>query len=183
MYCDQETDGGGWTVFQRRKDGSLNFYRGWFDYEVGFCSLDGEFWLGNENIQQLLFTKCCYALRVDMEDFENNKRHAKYSNFMIGPKSGNYVLTVTGYTGDAGDSLIRHSGHSFSTKDYGKSKSCSDLYKGGWWYDNCHVSNLNGLYLSGKHDSYANGVNWRAWKEYHYSLKFTEMKFREHAEY
>ena len=183
MFCDQETDGGGWTVFQRRKDGSINFNRPWFDYEVGFGDPEGEFWQGNELIHQLMFAKCCYTLRVDLEDFENNKRHAKYSKFSIGQKSEDYVLNVGGYTGDAGDSLTRHNGDPFSAKDYGKSKHCSDLYKGGWWYDNCHKANLNGLYLSGSHTTYANGVNWESWKGYHYSLKFSEMKFRENSEY
>ena len=45
-YCDTITDGGGWLVVQRRKDGSVDFNRFWWEYEMGFGSLTGEFWYG-----------------------------------------------------------------------------------------------------------------------------------------
>ena len=146
--------------------------------QTGFGSLLGEFWFGNENIHHLT-AECCHELRIELTDFNGNLRCAKYSNFKVGPKSGDYVLTVNGHRGDAVDSLGGHNGASFSAKDYGKSTSCSLSFNGGWWYTNCHSANLNGLYLRSNHTSYADGIEWKTWTGYNNSLKFVVMKFRE----
>ena len=179
VYCDQDTDGGGWLVFQRRKDGSVDFYQDWSEYKKGFGEITGEFWLGNDNIN--LLTRENQELRVDLSDFQGNTAYAEYSTFSVGSEGEKYKLTVTGFTGTAGDSLAVHNGMSFSTKDrdndtYGI--SCAQRYKGAWWYYiQCHRSNLNGHYFdSAKID--AVGVTWYYWKTKHESLKKTEMKIR-----
>ena len=80
VYCDQTTDGGGWTVFQRRKDGSVNFFRDWENYKHGFGQLQNEFWLGNENIFTLVL-QALYPrgskLRIDITNNKQIKKYAK----------------------------------------------------------------------------------------------------------
>ena len=61
-----ETDGGGWTVFQRRESGLIDFYLDWSDYEEGFGYLDHEFWLGLDNIHRLTAACGTNSLRVDL---------------------------------------------------------------------------------------------------------------------
>ena len=182
VFCDMDTDGGGWTVFQRRKDGSVDFYRYWTDYQQGFGNLSGEFWLGLDKIHRL--TPTTTQLRIDMQDFDGNSRYAQYSSFSVGDSVSKYTLTASGYSGTAGDSLTYHNGHKFSTRDQDNNadshtgSNCAQDYKGAWWYNDCHHSNLNGLYHGGPYPSVADGVDWSTWRKYHYSLKFTEMKLR-----
>ena len=95
-----KTDGGGWTVFQRRKDGSVDFYCNWTDYEKRFGDFSGEFWWGLGKIHCLTQDGTDYALRVDLEDFENETR---YSIFNIRDSTTDYTISVGAYSSDAGD--------------------------------------------------------------------------------
>ena len=175
------TDGGGWTVFQRRQDGSVNFYRNWIQYENGFGNLTGEFWLGLGKINRLTKEQS-NTLRVDLEDFDNNTAYAQYTTFSVGDSTTEYTLTVGGYSGTAGESLIYvHNGKKFSTKDNDNDNdylNCPVEFHGAWWYNNCHSSNLNGQYytINRARNIGASGITWRYWKGDAYSLKFTEMK-------
>ncbi|XP_032021497.1 ficolin-2 isoform X2 [Hylobates moloch] len=181
VFCDMDTDGGGWTVFQRRVDGSVDFYRDWAAYKQGFGSQLGEFWLGNDNIHALT-TQGTSELRVDLVDFEDNHQFAKYRSFKVADEAEKYNLVLGAFVeGSAGDSLMSHNNQSFSTKDQDNdlnTGNCAVVYQGAWWYKNCHVSNLNGRYLRGTHGSFANGINWKSGKGYNYSYKVSEMKLR-----
>ncbi|XP_070532843.1 angiopoietin-4-like [Ptychodera flava] len=74
VYCDMNTDRGGWTVIQRRQDGSVDFFRDWESYKNGFGNLSGEFWLGNDYLHRLTNqSEKAYQLRVDLEDFETKQ--------------------------------------------------------------------------------------------------------------
>nr|XP_034316491.1 ficolin-2-like [Crassostrea gigas] len=98
VFCEMEKDGGGWTVFQRRQDGSEDFYRTWTEYKNGFGNLGSEFWLGNDKLHNLL-SQGTYEMRMDMEDFDNQTRYVKYSSFNVGNESSKYTVT-SGFSGD-----------------------------------------------------------------------------------
>jgi len=171
------TDGGGWTVFQRRQDGSVDFYRGWNDYKAGFGQLTAEFWLGNDKIHRLTASRPS-SLRVELEDWNGVKAYAKYGKFSIGDEQAQYRLEVGSYSGTAGDSLTYHNNMAFSTKDKDNDKwstNCAASFGGAWWYESCHYSHLNGQYLRGR--SNWGATMWFAFRNT-LSLKFTEMKQR-----
>ena len=177
VYCDMRTDGGGWTVFQRRQDGSVDFYRGWNDYKSGFGPLTAEFWLGNDKIHRLTAARPS-TLRVELEDWNGVRAYAKYGKLKIADEQAKYRLEVGSYSGTAGDSLTSHNNMAFSTKDRDNDNwgnNCAVTWTGAWWYRYCHNSNLNGKYLGRKSDN--RGARWRGFRS-SLSLKFTEMKVR-----
>ncbi|KAL9985604.1 hypothetical protein ACROYT_G008026 [Oculina patagonica] len=96
VFCDQTTAGGGWTVFQKRLDGSVDFYRGWADYKRGFGNLNGEFWLGLDRINRL--TKTANRLRVDLEDTAGKTAYAEYNMFAVTSEKTKYKLSLGSYS-------------------------------------------------------------------------------------
>ncbi len=98
VFCDQKTAGGGWTVFQKRFDGSVDFYRGWDDYKRGFGHLNGEFWLGLDKIHRLTVSRS-NKLRVDLEDVPGKKAFAEYNSFAVATETNKYRLSLGSYSG------------------------------------------------------------------------------------
>ena len=195
VYCDQTTDGGGWTVFQRRIDGSVDFFRDWEHYKQGFGNLQNEFWLGNENIFTLTFQGLHprgNELRIEMINAKKIKKSVKYAHFYINNADFNYTLHLNGFTGTLADAMKLNNNQKFSTFDSDNDNyigHCASAHFGGWWFDDCYHTHLNGKYYSGgkmaiDRDSnnilYATGIHWKStrFNGFSDSLIFTEMKVR-----
>ena len=98
VFCDQTTARGGWTVFQKRLNGSVDFFLNWRDYKVGFGDLNGEFWLGLDKIYRLTSDDNS-TLRVDLEDFNGNTAYAEYNKFGVTSENDKYRLKLGSYSG------------------------------------------------------------------------------------
>ena len=161
VFCDMTTDGGGWTVIQWRVDSSTDFFLNWASYKQGFGSLNGNLWLGNDNIHRLTASGS-NVLRVELEDWNGNIVYAVYGTFEVDDESNKYRLTVGAYSGTAGDSLGGNNGSYFSTKDKDNDhlvSNCEKEKKGAWWYSECTKANLNGRYRGKTIDS-----DWIKWE-------------------
>lgn len=177
VYCDMDTDGGGWLVIQRRNNGQLDFMKRWRVYMQGFGNMTDEFWLGLDKIYELTNTPTQYELRVDL-GLGSEKAYAVYDSFKIAPAKQKFKLSVGKYRGTAGDAMIYHQDRPFSTVDSDNDialGNCALTHRGAWWYKNCHLANLNGKFGDNRHSM---GVNWEPWKGHLTSLDFTEMKIR-----
>ncbi|XP_059371372.1 microfibril-associated glycoprotein 4-like isoform X1 [Carassius carassius] len=185
VYCEMVSSGvndrGHWTVFLRRMDGEVNFFRPWESYKKGFGNKEGEYWLGLEFLHELT-TRYQYKLRVDLEDFEGKKAYSVYDSFSVGSEATGYKLQVSGFVdGGAGQTFIYHNGLKFSTFDKDNSgANCAKKYsQGGFWYNGCDYTNPTGLYWWGKDDNnLMSGPFWYYWKNNYKSLKAVTMKIR-----
>ncbi|XP_061769696.1 fibrinogen alpha chain [Nerophis ophidion] len=155
VYCQQEGLMPGWLLVQQRESGGLNFNRTWDEYRRGFGGVDaqgrGEVWLGNQNLH-LLTNQGENLLRVELQDEDGGVTSAEYV-VSVGPEEEGYRLSLSGYSGDAGDALTAaHHGAKFSTWDTDNDSTalnCAATRGGGWWYDQCQSANLNAIYQGG----------------------------------
>uniref|UniRef100_A0A8C6SYZ4 Angiopoietin-like 2a n=1 Tax=Neogobius melanostomus TaxID=47308 RepID=A0A8C6SYZ4_9GOBI len=170
-WCDMRHDPGGWTVILRRQDGSVNFFRNWDTYKQGFGNIDGEYWLGLENIYWLT-NQGTYKMLVTLEDWSGRKTFAEYASFRIESEADFYRLRVGRYHGNAGDSLTWHNGKQFTTLDRDNDAytgNCAHYQKGG-----CGVWYRGGHYRS----RYQDGVYWAEFRGGAYSLRKVTMMIR-----
>jgi len=146
----------GWIIIHQHLGYNFDWQLPWADYKAGFGSIDADFWLGLERMH-LLTSSQPYRLRVEVQQWSTNLWFsAQYWSFKIGDeRNDKYRLEVSGYSGDAGDSLqyegdfngdgefgdYYHNGMKFTTydqdNDENDGKNCAPARGGGWWYNWC----------------------------------------------
>ncbi|CAH1800989.1 unnamed protein product, partial [Owenia fusiformis] len=150
VYCDMQD--GGWTVIQRRYDGSVEFHnQNWTEYKDGFGDVSAEHWLGNDLIH-LITNSANYEIKFDLMTPDNVWHYATYSNFSIQNEAANYQLSIGPFkSGTVEDVIVnntkankRLNGMKFSTRDRDNDlqelESCARTEShngGGWWYNSC----------------------------------------------
>ena len=171
-YCDTITNGGGWLVVQRRQDGSVDFNRFWWEYEMGFGSLTGEFWYGLRALH-CLTGQGGWEMRMDIKLANGTNIFLQYEQFKVASAKDKYKLTVGGFQGTTTDPMAYHNGMNFTTRDSDNDPwpgNCATT-TGGWWYNWCAHIQLNLNYK----DNSAVYLN-RKW----HPLHFIEIKIRPH---
>ncbi|XP_066912402.1 ficolin-3-like [Clytia hemisphaerica] len=182
VFCDMDLEGGGWTVFQKRIDGSTNFNQSWNAYKNGFGNLKGDYWLGNKRIHKFTERSENTELVLYGRRFNGIRNYEFYNAFSIGNENTGYLLNSgtfkAGNTHSSQDWLA-HNGKRFGTYDYGQEISCGLRFGGGWWYDLCYKLNFNGVYSNdGSVREAAFSLHWRYFSAHTESLKKTRMAMR-----
>ncbi|XP_076085335.1 angiopoietin-1-like [Mytilus galloprovincialis] len=174
---------GGWTIVQRRFDGSESFDRDWNTYKRGFGKPTGEYWIGNDNLHAILSEERKFKVRFVLVDVSSERAYAEYSNFYVGNEDSNYELSISGYSGTAGDGAMDYTGTSlhgmmFSSKDRDNDLlegSCAINKCGGWWHRECTYGNINGKLIPGSKGQRT--VYWYPWRD-RFSLQETTMMIK-----
>ncbi|XP_066521086.1 angiopoietin-related protein 3 [Hoplias malabaricus] len=182
VYCEISLDGAA-TVIQHRLDGSVDFDQNWDKYELGFGNLENEFWLGLAKIYSIV-KQGEYILNIQLEDWKEEKRFIEYMFSLDGPET-HYTIHLTHLSGNLPDAMSNHTGMMFSTKDNDndnhEDSNCARNYTGGWWFNACGDTNLNGRYTwmrSRSRPLRRKGIYWRPGRGSSYSLKCTKMSIR-----
>lgn len=189
VYCDMDTDGGGWTVIQRRGqfgNGAYYFYRNWTEYATGFGDPTKEYWIGNKALHSLTADCDDMELRVVLRNDTGESVSVEYDSFQVGSEEEHFKLELGNLLGPPGwDSLRDGHNCAFTTFDQDHDNApdnCAITFRGAWWYNKCHAANLNGLNMNGWHESFADGIEWSLRGTpghfYHYSYPSVTMMIR-----
>ena len=142
-------------TIQRRISDIVDFDRDWVDYVNGFGDVDGNYWLGLEEIHQLT-TAHDVSLFINIETFDGEPFTLKLETFLVGNSASNYSMNFTEYT-HSSDRVnfqlfnTNYDGLMFTTRDRdndlrNNANCASGPRNGGWWYHGCGHVNLNGNY-------------------------------------
>ncbi|KAK9539020.1 hypothetical protein VZT92_004154 [Zoarces viviparus] len=184
VFCEMTADGG-WTVIQRRQDGSVDFDQQWHAYEKGFGSLNGEFWLGLEKVHSIA-KDGGYILNIMLADWSGDSASVRLP-FQLGGQETKYSLKIEkqGAFSPLESSLVTDAttGLPFSTHDQDNDQkndtNCAKHLSGGWWFSNCGRSNLNGRYFQSpppkQRDQRKQSIFWKTWRGRYYPLKSSRM--------
>ncbi|KAM9849112.1 angiopoietin-related protein 4-like isoform 2-T2 [Aulostomus maculatus] len=150
VLCEMTSEGG-WTVIQKRLDGFQSFNQRWESYKSGFGSLNGEFWLGLENVHSLT-NQGQYILQAELSDWVGHTQVTHYQVQLDGEEK-KFALHLEQDSSSGVQEELIHTGASgipFSTadrdNDFTVDVNCAELHSGGWWFSDCGTSNLNGKY-------------------------------------
>uniref|UniRef100_A0A6B0V8X7 Putative ficolin/ixoderin n=1 Tax=Ixodes ricinus TaxID=34613 RepID=A0A6B0V8X7_IXORI len=191
VTCDMTSDGGGWTVIQRRsedEEGEKFFERNLTEYERGFGTAGGSFWIGLDNLHAMMsFPNGQQALRIvlDISYGWGKKTVVHYRKFYVDSKNKKYNLTIEEYdhekTSKGYDAFSGHNGHVFDIKKGDQGTCRNEILSGGWWFKKCNEANLNGRKL-GVSTAEKPGITWiinGEPKSYQYTYKKVEMQIRD----
>ncbi|XP_075542591.1 techylectin-5A-like isoform X1 [Dermacentor variabilis] len=189
VYCDMDTDGGGWTVIQRRGQFGNRvyyFYRNWKEYAAGFGDPAKEFWFGNNALHALTSNAECMKLKIVLKNHTGESASVDYEGFKVGSEKELFKLSLGRFLGPKGWNSLKPCNNSkFTTLDKdndGEKYNCAVRYRSGWWHNLCHMANPNGLNLNGAHESYADGIEWSyrngSYYLYHYSYPSVTIMLR-----
>jgi len=135
-------------LVQQHVNRNTGFNRSWAEYKVGFNDSSGNYWLGNDLLHQLTTSGRSYKLRFDLQERIGSWYYAEYSWFIVTSEASNYLIQVSGYSGNAGENgFLWHDGMMFSThdrdNDWWASTNCAAHYGGGFWHKDCFRACVN----------------------------------------
>merc|ERR1719431_723210 len=125
VYCDQKTDGGGWTLMQHKGISNAtmwdkynaptdnpeepnkyqaNWAQNYKAYENGFgwvsCNGETDYWMGLEYMSALSYGKGIRAqLRIDIKDWDHQDYWGYYNRFSIMNAARKYKMFAMQYSG------------------------------------------------------------------------------------